>query len=254
MLEPVETIYLSRPHSQPILSLDASPSATVYFTSSADATIAAHRIPDKPLNIYDNENAPGDAGTGRSTEPLPVRQNATTGTDSAPSKPSGLSALFSKAASQPTVGAGIPKVNELTIQAPYKVVQTKHAGQQSLRVRSDGRLLVTAGWDSRVRIYSTKTLKEVAVLKWHKEGVYATDFAQILQSDDSTAENPHNQGGIAGTSDDLGASVQVEDTSLVQKRLGGLRRLQEQREAQMQAAHWVVAGAKDGKVSLWEVF
>ena len=47
-------------------------------------------------------------------------------------------------------------------------------------MRSDGNIFATAGWDSRVRIYSTKTMKEVACLKWHKKGVYATVFAEIL--------------------------------------------------------------------------
>jgi hypothetical protein len=35
---------------------------------------------------------------------------------------------------------------------------------------------------------------------------------------------------------------------------GGLGKLQKQREETMQLKHWIVAGAKDGKVSLWEVF
>ncbi|RAK79955.1 WD40 repeat domain-containing protein, partial [Aspergillus fijiensis CBS 313.89] len=61
----------------------------------------------------------------------------------------------------------------LAREQPAKVVKTRHAGQQGLRVRSDGRILATAGWDSRVRVYSCKTLKEVAVLKWHREGCYA---------------------------------------------------------------------------------
>src|SRR3954453_15313697 len=32
---------------------------------------------------------------------------------------------------------------------PTFTLQTKHSGQQSLRVRSDGRIFATAGWDSR---------------------------------------------------------------------------------------------------------
>jgi WD40 repeat protein len=126
----------------------------------------------------------------------------------------------------------------VTLQPPHKTINTKHAGQQSLRVRSDGRILVTGGWDSRIRIYSTKTLKEVAVMKWHKQGVYAVDFAEILEP------------GSLRRRDEAANEAEGE----VVRGKTGLGRLQRQREEQLQLKHWVVAGAKDGKVSLWEVF
>ncbi|KAL9036011.1 MAG: hypothetical protein Q9214_006323, partial [Letrouitia sp. 1 TL-2023] len=65
---------------------------------------------------------------------------------------------------------------------PLKVNQTKHSGQQGLQVRSDGKIFATAGWDGRIRVYSGKTLRELAVLKWHKSGCYATAFAEIIES------------------------------------------------------------------------
>ena len=67
------------------------------------------------------------------------------------------------------------------------------------------------------------------MLKWHKEGVYAVDFAEVLGAGD---------GGGGG------------DGEVV----SGLGKVQRARERAMQMRHWVVAGAKDGKVSLWEVF
>ena len=66
-----------------------------------------------------------------------------------------------------------------TTEIPSQMLNTRHSGQQSLSMRSDGKIFATAGWDSRVRIYNTKTMKEIACLKWHKEGVYATAFAEI---------------------------------------------------------------------------
>lgn len=53
---------------------------------------------------------------------------------------------------------------------------TKHAGQQSMRIRSDDKLIATAGWDSFARIYTTKKLKEVAVLGYHKSAVNSLAF------------------------------------------------------------------------------
>jgi WD40 repeat protein len=150
-------------------------------------------------------------------------------------KAAGLSSLLSAAPPQARPQPLPPRPKIVSVQQPSKVNKTKHAGQQSLRVRSDGRIFATGGWDSRVRIYSSKTLKEVAVLKWHKEGVYAVDFAQVLEAQD--LQNKDEQGSQA---------VLREET--------GLGKLQRQREEQMQLKHWVVAGAKDGKISLWEIF
>lgn len=286
------TIYLSQPHTQPVLSLDALPDATKYFTSSADAVIAAHRIPEIPLNMDDEEIPSSEPLLGADmsvhaeqsprispilpaserveeetknisdvpTEPLVLpsdQETSVTDTspisfskqpvvpptqlDSSTAKPSGLSALLS---SEPKPRIQQPRLSaptNTTIQPPYKTIDTKHAGQQSLRVRSDGRLLVTGGWDSRVRIYSAKTLKEVAVLKWHKEGVYAVDFGQILEKKGTGEEAQRRSDG----EEEEGQVLRVET---------GLSKLRRQREEKLQLKHWVVAGAKDGKLSLWEVF
>ncbi|KAF2645371.1 WD40 repeat-like protein [Massarina eburnea CBS 473.64] len=285
-----QIVYLSQPHTQPILSLDASPDGTSFFTSSADAVIATHRIPELPQSLDPGESQysedasppetfeevsaqldpasnapPSDEGrkptlpsssnpdlqlseAPTEVEPLtfskkPVTPVTSTPTSSLPaSKPAGLSSLLSNSAPLPKIKPPPPPIPPITTpQQAYKVTNTKHAGQQSLCVRSDGRLLVTGGWDSRIRLYSSKTMKEMAVLKWHKEGVYAVDFGEILSAEDllSTGNGEPDQDG---------------DGKQITKRETGLGKLQRQREEQMQMKHWVVAGAKDGKVSLWEVF
>jgi WD40 repeat protein len=228
ILTVAQTVYLSQPHSQPILSLDALPDGTAYFTSSADAIIAAHRIPDLlPLQEAEQSSlATADK----------IIDHTCNAESSSP-------ILLSSASLKPTDEPSAPSVPPVTTaQPPFKSVSTKHAGQQSLCVRSDGRLLATGGWDSRVRIYSTKTLKEMAVLKWHKEGVYAVHFGHILDPEE-----------VNGKSSGAPNAESVEDAGIVKKETG-LSRLQRQREESMQFKHWVVAGAKDGKVSLWEVF
>lgn len=296
-----QLVYLSQPHAQPVLSLDVSPDAKTFFTSSADAIIAEHRISELRPNVDDDEDfsifarrqnavIPSKPPVERQAsidgqeltldEPPPSNQppvspeqhariseelsNATVealdfskqpvaSASYSPAlsfakqpilpsqlqigRPAGLSSLLSSAAPQPKVKPPPPPPPTVTIQAPYKTINTKHAGQQSLRVRSDGRLLVTGGWDTRIRIYSTKTLKEVAILKWHKEGVYAVDFSEVLESSNLTHQKEAS-----------------DDGQQLARRETGLSRLQRQREERMQLKHWVVAGAKDGKVSLWEVF
>ena len=60
---------------------------------------------------------------------------------------------------------------------PINSVNTKHSGQTGLRIRDDGRIFVTAGWDGVGRVYSATTLRQVAVLKWHAAGLQAAEFS-----------------------------------------------------------------------------
>ncbi|KAL4985959.1 WD40-repeat-containing domain protein [Aspergillus falconensis] len=183
-----ERLYLSRPHSQPVLSIDLAPSGEYFVSSSADAVLAKHPVP--PLDGPDAR------------------------------------------------------------EAPLKSVNTKHAGQQGLRIRSDGKIFATAGWDSRVRIYSCKTMKELAVLKWHKEGCYAVAFANISAA-------PAEATDLASTTDQLPGMANDTDEMAVIQREGNefsLAQVQRQRSLKVQKTHWLVAGSKDGKISLWDIY
>jgi WD40 repeat protein len=268
---PAQLIYLSQPHTQPILSLDVSSDFKTYYTSAADAVIAAHCIPDpfSAADLVDSASTQTNGSTAATSAldaasevaiqprgataigdlpsqdsvvspeqdpaPLLFTKQRIPAKEPTTSRPAGLSSLLSSAPPQSKTNNNLSPPSMVTAQPPHISQNTKHAGQQSLRVRSDGRLFATGGWDSRIRIYSTKTMKEVAVLKWHKEGVYAVDFAQVLNAADLWQEE-----------DSTGGEVVRKET--------GLGKLQKQREKLMQCKHWVVAGAKDGKVSLWEVF
>ncbi|KAL8850020.1 MAG: hypothetical protein Q9221_005037 [Calogaya cf. arnoldii] len=128
---------------------------------------------------------------------------------------------------------------------PFKVVQTKHSGQQGLQVRSDGRVFATAGWDARVRVYSAKTMKELAVLKWHKVGCYTTAFAEIgsccpIKAEDHSVKQEDTEG-------------QQDEKSLVHQS-SAVSTVQQRREAKAQSTHWLAAGSKDGKISLWDIY
>ncbi|KAB8255800.1 WD repeat protein [Aspergillus pseudonomiae] len=123
----------------------------------------------------------------------------------------------------------VPGFGETTT---LKTVDTKHSGQQGLRIRSDGRVFATAGWDSRIRVYSCKTMRELAVLKWHKEGCYAVAFADVVGFDVS--------GGTATTTKGDGEF--------------SLATVQRQRNQKVQKTHWLAAGSKDGKISLWDIY
>ncbi|CAK3928457.1 ASTRA-associated 1 [Lecanosticta acicola] len=126
----------------------------------------------------------------------------------------------------------------LTSSVPTKTIQTKHAGQQGLVVRSDERIFATAGWDGRMRVYSVKSMKELAVLKWHKEGCYALAFANLSDKDDTDGS---------------------EKTEIVSKEADGALSkrdltVSQQRAETAKSTHWLAAGSQDGKVSLWDIY
>lgn len=132
----------------------------------------------------------------------------------------------------------IPVVAETlrpTIQSvPLKTLQTKHSGQQSLRIRNDGKIFATAGWDSKVRVYATKGLKELAVLKWHKEGCYSVALADVQD------ERPE---GAAEVSNGKDLVKKTSEMTVKQERLWKAK-----------TAHWLAVGSKDAKVSLWDIY
>ncbi|TTH54100.1 Guanine nucleotide-binding protein subunit beta-like protein 1 [Bagarius yarrelli] len=56
-------------------------------------------------------------------------------------------------------------------------VPIRNPGVSHLRIRSDRKIVATAGWDGSVRIFSWKKLKPLAVLHHHKDLVHSVDFS-----------------------------------------------------------------------------
>lgn len=134
------------------------------------------------------------------------------------------------------------KADSSQTRAAAKSVQTKHAGQQSICVRSDARILATAGWDGRARVYSAKTMKELAVLKWHREGCYALAFAAVLESN-TTVDNTTLETQIEEQAVMIASPSNASQNSVAARR-----------EHKAQNTHWLALGSKDGRVSLWEIY
>lgn len=105
-------------------------------------------------------------------------------------------------------------------------------------MRNDGLVFATAGWDARVRVYSAKGMKELAVLKWHKEGCYAVAFADVV---------------VPGSEDDGDGRDGDEKGKEIVKRIGTVS-VKEERLRKAKTAHWLAVGSKDGKVSLWDIY
>ena len=230
-------LYLSQPHSQPILSLAITLNMASYITSGADGIIAKH-----PLSSLSPPLAqPVQPQTGPTPQKLPVK-NASL-----------LSGIFAQSPSTPSAKPPKPPVKPEVVTKPLKVVQTKHSGQQSLRIRSDGRIFATAGWDTKVRVYSVASMKELAVLKWHKEGCFAVAFAEVINVQED--KEGTDEGKLEESRPKAGSSEGVE-TALVAppRRVGLAISAKGKRIQQATHTHWVAAGSKDGKVSLWEIY
>lgn len=83
-------------------------------------------------------------------------------------------------------------------------------------------------------------MRELAVLKWHKEGCFAVAVADVLGAEkEKEAEGGEN--GENGKGKELVGKLGQLDVKG--------ERLRKARET-----HWVAVGGKDGKVSLWDVY
>jgi len=58
-----------------------------------------------------------------------------------------------------------------------KIVKLLNDGLNCLKVRSDNKILVTGGWDHKVRIWGTKKISLLAVLGYHKDSISTVNFS-----------------------------------------------------------------------------
>jgi WD40 repeat protein len=68
-------------------------------------------------------------------------------------------------------------VTALELGTPRTFFTCNRGGFSTVRIRSDQRILATAGWDHRVRIFHTRKLQPLAILKYHTESVFGLDFS-----------------------------------------------------------------------------
>lgn len=224
------TTYHSQAHSQPVLSLSVH--QDYFITSSADSIVAKHPIPSDLFFPIEN------------TEPQNSTERVVEIIEEEPKAPKSLLSAALKGSSSQSKPA--PPRKGVPWKDPLKTINTKHSGQQSLSIRSDGKIFATAGWDSKVRVYSVKTMKELAVLKWHQVGCYAVAFADATISD------------AAKETEIQMSESESQDQSIVSRRTGSLiptgLSVKDQRIATARKTHWIAAGAKDGKISLWDIY
>ncbi|KAI0967239.1 WD repeat-containing protein [Xylaria arbuscula] len=242
-----DILYKCQAHSQPILSLDFSPDKEYFLTSGADAIIARHPIP------HANPTTPR-VPVSKRTE-TPGFEGDTKGTTE--SKASLLSTglvTSSNPDTKPPSSRNLPKKVTEVETSPLKKIDTRHSGQQALTIRSDERIFATAGWDSKIRVYSAKTMAELAVLKWHDVGCYAAAFAVLQTSQkDSPGDSKENPLGSA-VEEQTKPLDRSKETAVVAAIRPGELSVKDRRIKLAKEAHWLAAGSKDGRISLWDIY
>lgn len=88
------------------------------------------------------------------------------------------------------------------------------------------------------------------MLKWHQDGCYAAAFADV--SSDSSANKP----STIDMKSEPQKNEDEQDVHLTKRNEGGfsLATVQQQRNQKAQRTHWLAAGSKDGKISLWDIY
>jgi ASTRA-associated protein 1 len=224
-----QLVYRAQCHSQPILSVGVAPSMEYFLTSSADALLVKHPIPKST----ENEAEIARAGIPQAPNEEPTKTMG-----------NGKSLLSAALAKERQAGRPPPKIPIEVQTQPLKIINTRHSGQQSLRMRSDEKIFATAGWDSKIRVYSAKTMKELAVLKWHQVGCYTVSFTNLGPS----SGNPPND-----ETDTIAAAGSEADSNAIVSPLGEVT-VKEHRIKTAKESHWLAAGSKDGRISLWDIY
>ncbi|XP_063884973.1 guanine nucleotide-binding protein subunit beta-like protein 1 [Scylla paramamosain] len=90
---------------------------------------------------------------------------------------------FDKSSQTGIIGTAAEKIYVFSIQnnlniSIVKELSITNAGISSCVIRPDGKLFVTGGWDSRIRFFSSKKCKPLAVLMYHKKTVECIAYSK----------------------------------------------------------------------------
>lgn len=136
-----------------------------------------------------------------------------------------------------------------------------YTGTSCVRYRSDGRLLVSTHWDYTVRIFDQKRLKPLAILRHHRDSVYAVDFVEesaypyindgklnMEQKDTGTTSVPtdvhHNESYCNPKVDNMSSNDQA----------GAGGKCGEEEEKRGLSRSVFATASKDCTIALWDLF
>ncbi|KAL0577938.1 Astra associated protein 1 Asa1 [Marasmius crinis-equi] len=103
-------------------------------------------------------------------------------------------------------------------ESRFSAHRTKHPGNGSVAFRDDGRVCAIGGWDGKIRLYSTKKMKPLGTLRYHKQNCNALEFARSRN----------------------GIREDEEDEEMSEEEL-------------TRRSRWLLGGSSDNRVSIWEL-
>jgi len=112
--------------------------------------------------------------------------------------------------------------------------RTKQAGSGAIAIRDDGKVCAIGGWDGKIRLFSTKTLKPLGTLSFHTKNCKALYFA--------------HQHVPSTTQDELSDSPDIHMQSIADDDDDDDEMSVEEKEAR---SRWLIAGSEDTRLSLW---
>ncbi|KAI0300842.1 WD-40 repeat-containing protein [Russula brevipes] len=111
------------------------------------------------------------------------------------------------------------------LESAGTLYRTKHPGNGAVAIHGDGRVCAVGGWDGRVRLHSTKSLKALGTLIYHKAAVQSLAFAHA---------RPVPMKRVVGGGEE---GVDGDDMMTAEERA--------------RRSRWLVSGGKDGRVAVW---
>ncbi|KAG5359551.1 ASTRA-associated protein 1 [Yarrowia sp. C11] len=163
-------------HVQPVLSVRAHPIKNEFVSSSADSLIVKHPIYDQVIPEEEPE------------EPEPERD------PNGPPSPKIVEVQDSpelEPAQNVVRGFDVPEMEleeeietEKPESKPLDAVNVRHSGLSSLQLDSEGDLIMTAGWDGKVRLFTYDDIARVSVFH-ERQGVGCVAFSTPTTEDKS---------------------------------------------------------------------
>ncbi|KAI4520699.1 WD40 repeat-like protein [Schizophyllum commune Loenen D] len=133
--------------------------------------------------------------------------------------------------------------------------RTKHPGNACIAIRDDGRVCAVGGWDGGIRLYSTKTLKPLGTLRYHKTSVQALVFAHsrpraATQDQGATTED------VRTTAQEGEDAIGTPDEETSAKSSTFAEDIADDSESDddgdsAERERWLVAGGKDNRLTIW---
>ncbi|KAG5354913.1 ASTRA-associated protein 1 [Yarrowia sp. B02] len=154
-------------HVQPVLSVRAHPTKNEFVSSSADSLIVKHPIKDQVIPEEEEDEPEPRGNAERPPSPKIVE----------------LEDEEEEPAQNVVRGFDVPDAEEEEVaeeekpeSKPLDAVNVRHSGLSSLQLDADGDLIMTAGWDGKVRLFTYDDIAKVSVFHG-REGVGCVAFS-----------------------------------------------------------------------------